>query len=321
MQRRALLAAALALPAIRPAAAQTGTPTALPVVASFSILGDLVRQVAGDRPLALSVLVGANADAHDFQPRPSDAEKLRGAALLVRNGLGFDDWLGRLTNAAGFRGTTVTASEGVAFRAAEGGHDHAHSHGSGAGRRRTHAVEPSRAPDPHAWGDPRNVQRYVRNIAAGLSAADPGQAALYARNAEAYVARLAALDAEIRAAVGTVPENRRKVLTSHDAFGYFGAAYGITFLAPQGVSTHSEPSAADVAGLIRQIRAEGITAVFVENMNATTTLERLARETGLRVRGRLYSDALSPPDGPAATYEALIRHNTGLIVPAMRGEG
>jgi len=317
MQRRALFAAALALPAIRTARAQG----ALPVVASFSILGDLVRQVAGDRPLALGVLVGTDADAHDFQPRPSDAERLRGAALLVRNGLGYDDWLGRLTSAAGFRGTTTTATEGVPFREATGGgHDHGHAHGGGAARRRTHAVEPSRTPDPHAWGDPRNVQVYVRNVAAGLSAADPGNAALYARNAAAYTARLAALDGEVRAAVAAVPEARRKVLTSHDAFGYYGAAYGIAFLAPQGVNTSAEPSAADVAGLIRQVRAEGITAVFLENMSAGTTVERLAREAGVRVRGRLYADALSAPNGPAPTYEALVRHNTGLVVPAMRGD-
>jgi zinc/manganese transport system substrate-binding protein len=311
MQRRFLLSAALSIPALRPAASQA----ALPVVASFSILGDLVRQVTGERPVALAVLVGVDGDAHDFQPRPSDAERLRGAAVLVRNGLGFDDWLGRLTNAAGFRGTTVTASEGVAFRAAEGGRGHSHD----AGRRLPHVVEPSRTPDPHGWGNPRNVQIYVRNIAAGLSAADPGNAALYARNAESYAARLTALDNEMRAAVGTVPEPRRKVLTSHDAFGYYGDAYGIDFLAPQGINTHSEPSASDIASLIRLVRAEGITAVFLENMTSSTGLERLAREAGVRVRGRLYSDALSAQDGPAATYEALIRHNTGLLVPAMLG--
>jgi zinc/manganese transport system substrate-binding protein len=318
MHRRVLFAAALALPALRPAGAQT----ALPVIASFSILGDLVRQVAGDRPLALHVLVGPDADAHGFQPRPSDAERLRGAALLVRNGLGFDGWMGRLTDAAGFRGTTVTASDGVTPRVAEGGHgrDHpGHSH-RGRATRRANSLEPGRAPDPHAWGNPRNVLVYVRNIAAGLSAADPGNATLYARNAEACSARLTVLDAELRAAVATVPEARRKVLTSHDAFGYYGDAYGIRFMAPQGINTDSEPSAADVATLIRQVRAEGITAVFVENMANTATLDRLAREAGVRVRGRLYSDALSPPDGPAATYEALMRHDTGLIVPAMRGD-
>ncbi|WP_458095937.1 metal ABC transporter solute-binding protein, Zn/Mn family [Roseomonas sp. WA12] len=315
MLRRALLAAPLALPSLRPAQAEA----ALPVVASFSILGDLVRQVAGNRPIALEVLVGVDGDAHDFQPRPSDAARLRAAAVLVRNGLGFDDWLGRLTSAAGFRGTTVTASEGVTVRASEGGHA-GHDHG-GAARRRPNAAAPSRTPDPHAWGNPRNVQVYVRNIAAGLSAADPGNAADYARNAAAYSARLTTLDAEVRAAVGAVPEARRKVITSHDAFGYYGDAYGITFLSPQGVNTHAEPSAAEVAGLIRQARAQRITALFVENMTSTATLDRLAQEAGARIRGRLYSDALSPPDGPAPSYEGLIRHNTGLIVPAMRGEG
>ncbi|WP_426959705.1 metal ABC transporter solute-binding protein, Zn/Mn family [Muricoccus radiodurans] len=299
MKRRTLLAAAMAAPAIRSAQAQA----ALPVVASFSILGDMVRQVAGDRPLALHVLVGPDADAHEFQPRPSDAERLRGAALLVRNGLGFDAWIDRLTRAAAFRGTVVTATDGVTLRAREGG---------GRGR--------AGQPDPHAWGDPRNAVTYARNIAAGLAAADPANAALYARNAEAYAARLAALDAELRAAIATIPEPRRRVVTSHDAFAYFGAAYAIRFLAPQGVSTNAEPSAAEVAALIRHVRAEGITAVFLENMASPTTLERLAREAGVRVRGRLYADALSAPSGPAPTYEALIRHNAGLLLPAMRGD-
>ncbi|WP_426958770.1 metal ABC transporter solute-binding protein, Zn/Mn family [Muricoccus radiodurans] len=317
MIRRSLLTTALTFPALRHARAQA----ALPIVASFSILGDMVRQVAGDRPLALHVLVGPDADAHEFQPRPSDAERLRGAALLVRNGLGFDAWIDRLTRAAAFRGTVVTATDGISPRVQEGGHDHAgHAHGGGAGRRRPHAVEPSRVPDPHAWGDPRNAVTYARNIAAGLAAADPANAALYARNAEAYAARLTALDAELRAAIATIPEPRRRVVTSHDAFAYFGAAYAIRFLAPQGVSTNAEPSAAEVAALIRHVRAEGITAVFLENMASPTTLERLAREAGVRVRGRLYADALSAPSGPAPTYEALIRHNAGLLLPAMRGD-
>ena len=317
MQRRTLLTATLPLPWLAGSATRATAQGAVAAVATFSILGDLLRQVAGNRPLALNVLVGPDGDAHDFQPRPSDAERLRGATLLVRNGLGFDDWLGRLTSAAGFAGTTVTASEGVPIRASEGGHNH--SHGGGAGRRRPHAVEPARTPDPHAWGNPANARIYVRNIAAGLSAADPANAALYARNAAAYDARLAALDAETRAAFAAIPETRRKVLTSHDAFGYFGDAYGITFLAPQGINTHSEPSASDIADLIRQVRAQGITAVFVENMANPTMLERLSRDAGVRVGGRLYSDALSPPGGPAPNYEALIRHNSGLILAAMRG--
>jgi zinc/manganese transport system substrate-binding protein len=174
-------------------------------------------------------------------------------------------------------------------------------------------------PDPHAWQDLRHGQAYVRAIAAALAAADPDGAALYAAHAEAYLARLAALDAWVRAQIATVPEARRRVVTSHDAFGYFGDAYGITFLSPQGVSTEAEPSAAQVARLIRQIREEGITAVFLENMSNPATLRRLAAEAGVAIGGRLYADALSPPDGPAPSYEAMFRHNVGLLVPAMRG--
>ncbi|WP_376087235.1 metal ABC transporter solute-binding protein, Zn/Mn family [Roseomonas sp. CCTCC AB2023176] len=312
MQRRTLLlapAAGLALPAL---VRGQGLPA---VVASFSILGDVVRQVAGERPLALQVLVGPDADAHEFQPRPSDVERLRGAALLVRNGLGFDGWMDRLVRASGSGATLVTATEGVTPRVMQAGHSH--SPGSGARRRQAQAAAPSRTPDPHAWGDPRNAATYARNVAAGLAAADPGNAALYRGNAEAYAARLATLHEEVRAAVAAVPEARRVVVTSHDAFGYYGDAYGIRFLAPQGPSTGGEASAGEVAALIRQIRAEGITAVFVENMSAPATLERLAREAGVRVSGRLYADALSGAGGPATTYEALVRHNTGLMVAAM----
>lgn len=326
MHRRSLLAALAAPPILRTATAraqtsppQTSPPRApLPVLASFSILADIAREVAGDRPLALRSLVGPDADAHAFQPRPSDVERLRGAAVVLRNGLGFDGWMDRLIRSSGFSGTLVTATDGIAPRVMEGGHNHAgHSHGTP--RPGPHA--PSRAPDPHAWGDPRHAATYARNVAAGLASADPPNAALYRGNADAYAARLAALHEEVRAAVAAVPEPRRKVVTSHDAFGYYGDAYGIRFLSPQGHSTSGEASAADVAALIRLIRAEGVTAVFVENMSSPTTLERLAREAGVRVSGRLYADALSAPGGPAPTYEALVRHNTGLMVNAMRGTG
>jgi zinc/manganese transport system substrate-binding protein len=175
-------------------------------------------------------------------------------------------------------------------------------------------------PDPHAWQDPRLGAIYIRAIARALAAADPANAAANSAAGEAYAARIEALHGWIAQQVATVPEARRKVVTSHDAFGYFGAAYGIRFLAPQGVSAEAEPSAQQVAALIRQIRAEGITAVFVENMSNPATLERLAREAGVRVRGRLYADALSEPGGPAPTYEAMFRHNLGLLIPAMRGD-
>jgi zinc/manganese transport system substrate-binding protein len=175
-------------------------------------------------------------------------------------------------------------------------------------------------PDPHAWQDLGLAQQYIRNITAGLIAADPGGEALYRRNAEAFTARLAALDQWVRAEIAKVPQARRKIVTSHDAFGYFGDAYGVRFLAPQGVSTEAEPSAAEVGRLIRQIKAESITALFMENMSNPATLQRIAQETGLRVRGRLYADALSAETGPAPTYEAMFRHNLSLIVPAMRGD-
>jgi zinc/manganese transport system substrate-binding protein len=316
MRRRALFALSTLLGA-RPwaAGAQTATPGALPAVASFTLLGDMLRQVAGDRAAA-RVIAGPDTDAHAFQPRPSDAEAIRGAAVLVRNGLGFDPWFDGLVRASGHRAVLVTATDGIEARSMEA---HAHDHG-GAERRRQHVVGPRRVPDPHAWQDLRLGQAYLRNIERGLAAADPAGAAAYARNAEAYAGRLAALDALVRQQVATVPPARRKVVTSHDAFGYFGAAYGIEFLAPQGVSTAAEPSAAEVARLIRQIRAEGITAVFVETVTNPAALERLAQEAGVRVRGRLYADALSGPGGPAPTYEAMFRHNIGLMVPAMRGE-
>ncbi|MBO1075178.1 metal ABC transporter substrate-binding protein [Roseomonas marmotae] len=305
MHRRSLLALSLASPFLaRGAAART----AVPVVASFSILGDMVRQLGGER-VALRVLAGPDVDAHAFQPRPSDAGAIRGARLVVRNGLGFDPWLDRLVRSAGYAGPVATASEGISPRRLEE-HGHGHDH--------DHAGE---AVDPHAWQDLRHGQAYARNIARALAEADPAGAEIYRRRAEAYLARLEALDAWVRAQIASVPEERRRVVTSHDAFGYFGAAYGVRFLAPQGVSTDSEPSAAQVARLIRLLRQEGITAVFLENMANPATLRRLAAEAKVTMRGRLYADALSAPDGPAPDYEAMFRHNLGLLVPAMRGEG
>ncbi|MBC9178694.1 metal ABC transporter solute-binding protein, Zn/Mn family [Pseudoroseomonas ludipueritiae] len=301
MQRRHLLALPLAMPFLsRAARAQGGVP----VVASFSILGDMVRQIGGGR-VSLRVIAGPDVDAHSFQPRPADAEAVRGARLVVRNGLGFDTWLDRLVRSAGYRGPVATASEGITPRALQDNHGHGHSH----------------AQDPHAWQDLRHGQSYVRAIAAALVAADPEGAEGYRARAEAYLARLAALDAWVRQQIATVPEARRQVVTSHDAFGYFANAYGVRFLAPQGISTDSEPSAAEVARLIRLLKQQNITALFLENMANPATLRRLAAEAGVTVHGQLYADALSRPDGPAPDYEAMFRHNLGLLVPAMKGEG
>ncbi|PZW48777.1 zinc/manganese transport system substrate-binding protein [Humitalea rosea] len=309
MHRRSLLAGlAVGLP-VFPLRAQG----AVPVVASFTILADMARTIGGER-VSVRQIAGPDVDAHGFQPRPSDAVAIRDATAIIRNGLGFDPWFDRLANNA--RGRMITATEGITPHAMEGHH---HDHGDGAERRRAHTVPSGLTPDPHAWQDLRLGQSYVRTIAAGLAAADPAGAATYAANAEAYLARLAALDAWVRAQIGTVPPERRRVVTSHDAFGYFGAAYGVEFLAPQGISTEAQPSAADVARLIRQIRAEHITAVFIESMTSPALVNRLAAEANVRVSGRLYVDALSAPDGPAPSYEAMFRHNIGLLVPAMLG--
>ena len=310
MLRRALLCSP-ALLLVRPAQAQQR----LSVVASFSILADMTRQIGGDR-ITLRAIAGPDQDAHVFQPKPSDAAALANAALVIRNGLGFEGWLDRMIRSSGFKGRMVTTTEGITPRIMEA---HGHDHG-GAGRRHHHSVGPRQVPDPHAWQDLGLAQHYIRNITAGLVAADPGGEALYRRNAEAYGARLAALDQWVRAEIAKVPAARRKIVTSHDAFSYFGDAYGVRFLAPQGVSTEAEPSAAEVGRLIRQIKAESITALFMENMSNPATLQRIAQETGLRVRGRLYADALSAETGPAPTYEAMFRHNLSLMVPAIRGD-
>lgn len=311
MRRRSLLALSLPLSLLGQARAALAQPGAapLPVVASFSILGDMVREIGGP-DVAVRTIAGPDVDAHSFQPRPSDAQALREARLLVRNGLGFDGWVDRLARSAGYKGPVATATEGVTPRRLEeqGGHAHGHDHGHG-------------ALDPHAWQDLRNGQIYARNIAAALEAADPARAPTYRDRAEAYLARLARLDEWVRAQIATIPEARRRVVTSHDAFGYFAAAYGLRFMAPQGISTEAEPSAAEVARLIRLLRREGITAVFLENMASPATLNRLAAEAGVTVKGRLYADALSAAGGPAPTYEAMFRHNLGLLVAAMRGAG
>ena len=301
LDRRLLLALGLSL-----LAAPARADERLPVVASFSILGDLTARVGGDR-IALTTLVGPDGDAHVFEPGPGDARAVSEAKLLVVNGLGFEGWMDRLKGAAGFDGIEVVATSGVEpLKLAEDddhGHDHGHDHG---------------AIDPHAWQNVANAEIFVRNIAVGLEKADPAGAAVYRANAEAYLAELKALDEDIRTSLAAVPAERRVLVTSHDAFGYFAAAYDLKVLAPQGISTESEASAADVAGLIRQIRADGVQAVFVENVTDPRLLEQIVRETGARIGGTLYSDALSPPGTPAATYVGMMRHNAEAITAAFQ---
>jgi zinc/manganese transport system substrate-binding protein len=284
------LLSALLLGAV-PAAAQDKVP----VVASFSILADLVRQVGGDR-IVVTTLVGPDADAHVYQPTPADSRRIAEARLVVMNGLGFEGWMTRLVRSSGTKARIVEAAKGVRAIEAKG---HGHGHGN-------HAHGPV---DPHAWHDVANARIYVGNIRDALAAVDPAGAAAYAANAEAYRARLDALDGEIRAAVEKIPASRRRVITSHDSFAYFTRAYGLRFVAPRGVSTDSEASAQDVARIIRQIRQDKIEAVFLENVADPRLMERIAKESGARIGGRLHSDALSGPEGAAPTYIDLMRHN------------
>ena len=298
LRRLALgLLASAALLAVPAAAADK-----LPVTASFSILGDLTAVVGGDR-VAVHTLVGPDEDAHVFEPRPADARRILQSRLLVLNGLGFEPWAQKLAKSAGYRGETVVVSKGVKARALNGEKGHGHDH--------DHA-------DPHAWQNPDNVAQYVRNIATALSKIDPAGADTYGANRDAYIRELQALDAWIRSQLATIPAAQRKVITSHDAFGYFAAHYQVRFLAAQGVSTESAPSAREVGELIRQIKREKIRTVFVESMSDPKLVAQLAKDAGASVGGSLYSDALSPAGKPAPSYLLMMRHNVTQLVQGMK---
>jgi zinc/manganese transport system substrate-binding protein len=266
------------------------------VVASFSILGDMVKTVGGER-VNVTTIVGPNADTHVYEPKPADAQAVGKAKVFFVSGLGFEGWMDRLVQSTGYKGELVVASDGVQSRTME--------------------EDGETITDPHAWQDLSNGLIYVDNIEKGLCAADAEGCDAYKANAEAYKAEIAALDAEVKAAIAAVPQDKRKVITTHDAFGYFGAAYGVAFLAPEGISTESEASAADVARLIDQVRAQKVTALFIENMSDPRLIRQIADETGVEVGGALYADALSEPGEGAGTYLDLVRHNVALIVPAM----
>ncbi|KIA79740.1 metal ABC transporter substrate-binding protein [Chromobacterium amazonense] len=278
----------------------------LPVVASFSIIADMTREIGGDRVEVVS-LVGPDQDAHVFQPSPADIKKVSAAKVLVVNGLGLEGWMTRLDKAANFRGVTVVASKGIKTRQApEEEHaesDHDHDHGD---------------VDPHAWHDPARVQTYIRNISAGLIQADPAGKAEYQRRASEYAAKVQALDAWAKQQFASVPAAKRKMLTSHDAFGYLGEHYQLQVLAIQGVSTEAEASAKGVAQLTRQVRNERVKAVFMENMTDARLLKQLSTEAKVQIGGKLYADALSGPKGPAASYLQLMRYNVETIMKSFR---
>jgi zinc/manganese transport system substrate-binding protein len=289
----------------------------LEVVASFSILGDMVKTVGGDR-IQVTTLVGPDGDAHVFEPTPADARAIADATIVFINGLGLEQgWMPRLIEASGYKGPVVVTSKGIKpLRMEEEEDEHgkqeasAHEHGHG----KPHMVD-----DPHAWQNLANGKIYVENIVAGLSAADPAGTGTYRANGQAYLSEIDKLDAEVRAKLAAIPQARRKIVTTHDAFQYFGKAYGLELLAPEGVSTEAEASAEDVAKLIRQIRKDRITAVFFENMSDNRLLTQISKETGAKIGGTVYSDALSAPDGPAPTYLAMFRHNLEEFTQALAG--
>jgi zinc/manganese transport system substrate-binding protein len=295
LPRRFVLASAAALALCIP---QAYAAEKLPVTASFSILGDLVRVVGGDR-VEVSTLVGPDEDAHVFEPKPSHVKAIVQAKLVVTNGLGFEPWATKLLKSANYKGPAVVAAQGVQARSMASDHGHNET-------------------DPHAWQNPLNVVLYVRNIAAALSKGDPAGASQFAANAEAYVKELQALDTWAQSQFAAIPKDKRKVITSHDAFGYFAAQYGVRFLAPQGINTETEPSAKQVAQLIKQIQREKIRAVFVENMSSPKLIAQLSKDAGATLGESLYADALSAADKPGATYLQMMRHNVTQLVAGMK---
>ena len=264
----------------------------LNVVASFSILGDFVKNVGGER-VSVTTLVGPDGDVHVYTPAPSDAKKIAEAKLVIINGLGLEGWLPRLVQSAGSKAVIVTATDGIA------------------------PLEIGSDADPHAWQSVADAKVYVTNIRNALVTADPAGAGIYRANTETYLAKLDALEREVREAIAQIPPARREVISTHRAFGYFAAAYGIEFIAPLGVSTESEPSARDIAVVITQIRNLRIPAVFLENISDDRLITRIAAETGARVGGTLYSDSLTGEKGDAPTYIELVRHNIKALTRAL----
>ena len=303
MKKRGLLIAA-AFAALLPGAG-IASAEPLKVVATFSVLGDMVRTIAGDR-VALTTIVGGDGDTELYQPTPADARSLAEARLLVMNDINpeFEPWLDGLIRQSGFNGATLVASRGahIITEAEEEGHD-------------TGGAAPKS--DQHAWHDPANGAIYARNIGAGLAKADPANADVYKARADAYIAEIRKLDAWAKAEIAAVPRAKRKVITSHDGFEYLGKAYGIKLVPARGWVNDKEASADDVARLVKQIRQDKVKAIFVENMNDPRVIERVAQETGAAIGGTLYSDALSKPGGEADTYLKMLRHNIAALKTGM----
>jgi zinc/manganese transport system substrate-binding protein len=299
-----ILVGLAAAASIQPASAQPEA-TKLKVVATFSILGDFARNVGGDR-VDVTTLVGHNGDVHVYTPTTADAEAIRNAGLVIVNGLGLEGWLPRLVESSGGDASTVVATHGIVPRKVAAGEILSRDRGAG-------------SLDPHAWQSVGNAEIYVANIRDAMMAADRANAATYKANTSAYLAKLETLDRDVREALAPIPVERRRVISTHDAFGYFAAAYDVTFVAPQGVSTETEPSARDIATIITQIKEEKIPAVFLENISDPRLMRQIASETGVAIGGTLYSDSLTAKDGEAPSYIEMVRHNIRTIASALMG--
>ncbi|EHK56340.1 zinc ABC transporter substrate-binding protein AztC [Allomesorhizobium alhagi] len=309
--RLALLATVITLSPLASASAEP-----LKVIASFSIIGDFAQNVGGER-VEVTTLVGPDGDAHVYEPRPADAVAMAGADVVLVNGLHFEGFLERLVETSGAKAQIVELTKGVEPLKMQEGHEaEGEAHDAAAEEEEGHHHGDT---DPHAFQSIANAKIYVKNIADAFCAADAEGCDAYKANAEAYTQKLAAAEDEVKAAVASIPEDKRVIITSHDAFGYFEHEYGLTFLAPEGVSTEAEASAADVAALIRQVREDKASAIFVESITNARLAEQIATETGLKIGGTLYSDALSAADGPASTYIDLMRYNIATIKGAILG--
>lgn len=288
MRKVLLLLAALLVP--------TAAQAQVKVVASFSILGDMVRQVTGDLA-AVTTIVGPNADAHTYSPNVEDARAVANADIIFVNGLGFETWSDTLIKTSGTKARVFVATEGIKPLLVDG------------------------ETDPHAWNSLVNGIAYVENIAKAMAEADPANAKRYSANAASYVTELKALHDKTLASLNALPKGNRTVVTAHDAFGYLANAYGLVFLAPVGIDTEAEPSARDLAKLIDQLKKQKVGALFVENITNPDLVKQIAKETGLKIGGRLFSDALSAQGGPATSYLNMFKHNLGTLVAALSKSG
>ena len=298
MNRRMIAGTLVATTALMAMAAPASAKT-VEAVASFTVLADIVKQVGGDHVHVLS-MVPPNGDPHEYEPTPDDAKNLKAADVVFTSGLGLEGWFSRLAKASGYQGKPVIASDGIKTRKME--------------------EDGKTITDPHAWNSIPNAEVYVDNIEKALAGADPADTAAFKANADAYRAKLQDLDSYAHKEVESVPKGERKVLTTHDALSYFGATYGVKFISPLGLSTENEPSAAQVAGVIKQIKAEHIHTYFFENSNDPRLVKQIAQATGAQPGGELYVEALSPSDGPAATYADMFKYNVDKLVSGMKAD-